>query len=151
MNKFSAIIDELPADPLHDLTRKVLDNISQYLTIPVNSLLKDTDAFIFGGAIRDSITDSAVNDVDILALPNSVKKITERLLKADYKFYDVASVNKALLYINVRVINKPVTFINPKGRIVQIIRPSSFNKKSPIESIQHLLKQVDLSCCGVAY
>lgn len=144
MNKFNAIIDEQPLDPLIELTNKVLENISKYMQIPVKSLLNDTDAYIFGGAIRDSIANYPLNDVDILALPNSCKRIVDRLLLTDYQLYDLTSIEQTLMYTDLHVIHKPMTFIHCHGHIVQLIRPFQ-------DISVRLLNQVDLSCCGVAY
>ncbi len=113
-----------------------------YFTIP-NGLIPKVR--IFGGAIRDSIADLHIHDIDILCAPTSAIYIADILIDNGYKFFpslnpkDLASV-----YTEIRIINEPHTYIKD-DRIVQLIRPNHFN------DFNKIVREVDISCCGISY
>lgn len=141
---------------IQQLKEKVKDRISEYLEFDVNEIFNVADYItIYGGAVRDSIAGMEINDVDILCMPDSAKKLKDYILKYNYtpiELYDEDAIN---MYRGISVISEPWTFINYNKKIIQIIRPRFYiNKmsnysKEYIESYTNLIKNVDFSCCGV--
>lgn len=149
-----------------DMIRERLDS---YLGFDSDLIFNTGDPIIFGGAIRDSIANQEIHDVDILVAPNTAINLKILLESKGYIFQEKL-MNRELnnLYHNIRIISEPHTFINRYGRIVQLIRPvatpslmskypNSISKLGPYtqviyEEVMNLLvTQVDLSCCGVCY
>ena len=96
-------------------------------------------------------------------MPDSAKKLRSFLINnKKYKtlyLYDIDALN---MYKGISIIQDPWTLINEHNKIIQIIRPSFGNpKKNNSEKLYKsayysyksayysLLKNVDLSCCGV--
>lgn len=57
--------------------QSVIDNIiisinERIRPIHIHTLLKDTDAVIFGGAVRNSISRDYINDIDIICYQHSL-------------------------------------------------------------------------------
>ena len=71
------------------MEKKIKEKLTEYLGFDIDDMLyhKDIDvAHIFGGAIRDIISDRKINDIDILTLKNSFNNITILLEKNGYIF-----------------------------------------------------------------
>lgn len=168
MNKFSMINEEQDEHvteiidinkqciaSITNISAKVKTTISSYLNVNIDDLLDKTDAAIFGGAVRDSIADLEIHDVDILALPMSANLISKRLEELGFKLLHLTTVDLALLYKGIKVIHEPWTFIKD-NTIVQIIRPARTStldryKHDHYLQFQDLLCNVDISACGVVY
>lgn len=132
------------------LTRKVRTRLNEYLGFDVDTLLRDTDAVVFGGAVRDSLAEMEIHDVDIMALPRAAANIANRLVVGmGFKRVSLSTVDVATLYAGVKVINEPWTYLKNKA-IVQVIRPA-IRYKNPISDLNGLLSNVDISACGVTY
>jgi hypothetical protein len=146
-NKFSFLLQQQIETP-KDLEEKILKSLNSYLQFTTcELLLKDTDAVIFGGAVRDSIAELEIHDLDILALPDSCSKICMKLDSISFKKLEKFNMDIATAYKN-STINEPYTFYK-ENTFVQIIRP-----RLPYASKQTLLsfvEQVDISCCGVCF
>ena len=147
-----------------ELSINIRRTISNYIGFDVNSFSMASDfAAIFGGAVRDAISNKEIHDVDVLCLPGSIEKI-ERLL-IGFGFFKLNGVinNDIInsLYNGIHLIDEPINFSNSIGVNVQLIRPninsfSSINYNSYSESdlfitFYNVLCNVDISCCGVYY
>jgi hypothetical protein len=127
--------------------------ISNYLNFNIDELLLNTDAAVFGGAVRDSLAGMSIHDVDIIALPSATRIITKRLTDRNFIPLKYSSTDLTAMYLNIKSINEPWTFFKDKI-IVQIIRPVLGSTCEILAAHRVLLKtlsNVDISACGVAY
>jgi hypothetical protein len=132
---------------LSDLTKKVEKSISEYIEFDVNEIFNSSDYItIYGGAVRDSLAGLEIHDVDILCMANSARKLDAFLLTKGYSHLDLYDLDAINMYKDISVIEEPWTLKNKNGKIIQIIRPLV---KSYLESYKNLIKNVDISCCGV--
>jgi hypothetical protein len=140
------------------MIQKINDRLNEYLEFDNNQLYMDSMVRIFGGAIRDSIADQPINDVDILCGAQSLRKLEYILEKNGYHHFEkLTSVDITNLYSTIHVISEPRTWI--KGtKVVQLIRPriqSMSNDKSEqqnyADNFKNLIGNVDFSCCGVSW
>ena len=147
---------------------KIKENLDTYLGFNSDELFIDDMVRIFGGAIRDSIANMSIKDIDILCGPQSCKKLKTILESKGYKYLPsvLTSYEIGQIYSINGVINEPKTFIKGDS-IVQLIRPVSTSKgKLTIldeilldkhkeeylkEAFIDLIANVDISCCGVSY
>jgi len=147
MNKFSFIANEPTVIDYQELTNKIKINLSKYLSDYSNlcNFILSKDAIIFGGAVRDSIAELEIHDIDILVLPNSCKTIVNMLKALGFKYIDKFNMDIATMYSG-SLINLPLTFYR-NDAFIQLIRPrTKINNK---ETLIDIAKNVDLSCCGV--
>jgi len=137
---------------------KINSRLNEYLEFDNNLLFVDKFVRIFGGAIRDSIADQPINDIDILCAPISLRMIEDVLLENGYIFIPKASTFDIVsLYSTINIISEPKTWM--KGnKMVQLIKPriiqSGAINLTPNEyfnNFKELIQNVDLSCCGVSY
>jgi len=154
MNKFNLILDEVE-DSIHSTdseTSLVKERISNYFGSNIDELLSlaKGDAIVYGGAVRDSIANLEIHDIDIMALPKASRIIAEKLLQMEFKSIPFTKVDIASLYTGLHIINEPWTFIK-SNTIVQIIRPVVKPGESPRKALKSCIDNVDISCCGVAY
>lgn len=147
-----------------DLKNIVKNRLDDYLEFNSDELFEADMIRVFGGAIRDSICNDPINDIDILCGASSCKHLSKQLEKKGYIHFDDL-IHKGLnsLYSGIHVISEPHTWI--KGtKIIQLIRPSiksnqQINSYSDLEKQRGLYKKgfidliqnVDMSCCGVSY
>lgn len=137
--------------------------MSQYLERKINSrlsgitieeILGGTDAAVYGGAVRDAIAGFDLHDIDIAALPQSSRKIKQKLINAGYRYMETSTNNEIIaMYASLnekRIINMPWTFIKTINEkeisIVQVIRP-----RQSVINFSDFLEQVDITCCAVSY
>jgi len=137
------------------MKNKIKLRLDKYLGFDSNLLFECGDAIIFGGAIRDSIADMDIQDIDILCGPKTLYKLDELLRHLGYiHHHEFAKIDLTKLYSNLHVINEPQTYIKGRQKI-DIIRPSISsaikNNKEYLDNIYHLIRNVDLSCCAVSY
>ena len=115
---------------------------------------------IYGGAVRDSLAGLEIHDIDILCMPDSAYKL-RKFLKDKYNYetlelYDQDTLN---MYHGISMISEPWTLMNDNKKIIQIIRPMwkgeinpdthRMNQYGYQQAYRDLIKNVDLSCCGV--
>lgn len=140
------------------MIQKINDRLNEYLEFDNNQLYMDSMVRIFGGAIRDSIADQPINDVDILCGSKSIRMVEDVLTQNGYRFLDkFSSVDMINLYANIHVISEPRTWI--KGdKIVQLIKPRNLipmnkdvNFEEYTKNFKTLIENVDLSACGVSW
>ena len=143
------------------MIQKINDRLNEYLEFDNSILFFDPLIRIFGGAIRDSIADEKINDVDILCGAQSITRLESILEQNGYhRFEKLTSVDITNLYSTIHVISEPHTWI--KGtKVVQLIRPRlqamKVNPLVPAEQQNYtdnfklLIENVDLSCCGVSW
>ena len=140
------------------MIQKINDRLNEYLEFDNNQLYMDSMVRVFGGAIRDSIADQPINDVDILCGSKSIRMVEDVLTQNGYRFLDkFSSVDMINLYANIHVISEPRTWI--KGtKIVQLIKPRNLipmnkdvNFEEYTKNFKTLIENVDLSACGVSW
>lgn len=158
----------------HILKEQVKRRIDKYLEFDSSILFENCDYLeIFGGAVRDSITEMEIHDIDFLALSKSATTCGKILESKGYKLIPELNGKEIHeMYKEIHCIFEPWTFMNKNLKIIQIIRPavskeesmkksiknSDFNNK-PVPNFNFInsvgffdtMKQVDLSCCGVSY
>ena len=142
------------------MLEKIKENLDNYLGFNSDELFINDMVRVFGGAIRDSIADMPIKDIDILCGPKSCKKLELILETKGYRYLPsvLTSFEIGQIYNINGVINEPHTWINGE-KMVQLIRPVSTNPLSIIDEKEINLKQafidlianVDISCCGVSY
>lgn len=140
------------------MLNKIKNKITEYLGFDVDKLLNQGDfVTIFGGAVRDSIADLEIHDIDVLCLGESMRSCDLFLQSQDY-ILDIDAYKNGFsdLYKELRVVHEPHSYIKIiEGKIykVQLIKPW-VNFKSKFEGMKihydKLLKNVDLTCCGVS-
>jgi hypothetical protein len=146
---------------LKDLQNKVEKGISEYIEFDVKDIFEQSDYItIYGGAVRDSIAGLEIHDVDILCMSESAKILAEFIEERDFKKLDLYDLDTHNMYKGISLIEEPWTFMNKNRKIIQIIRPryasystklknSSEHKSKYQIAYYNLIKNVDLSCCGV--
>lgn len=146
-NKFSFLASEqLEKVDFKKLAEKVKARINDYLHEDIDSLLHLLQAYVFGGAVRDSIADDKINDIDIAILPKSKDTLISILLSKDFKPLFKTNHDIHKLYES-HVIFEPLTFYK-NDCFIQLIRPTAIKDE---EGLQQLISNVDISCCGVSY
>lgn len=143
------------------MIQKINDRLNEYLEFDNSILFFDPLIRIFGGAIRDSIADEKINDIDILCGAQSIRRLEFILEENGYHHFEkLTSVDITNLYSKIHVISEPRTWI--KGtKVVQLIRPRIQamkvnplvlqEQKSYTDNFKTLIENVDLSCCGVSW
>ncbi len=134
----------------------IKEGLDNYLGFDSDLLFKSGDIIrIFGGAIRDILSNNKIHDIDILVAPKSyigVRKVLEDNgfeLNLELIGKDVES-----MYKNIRIISEPHTFlktIDNTIRIVQLIRPTTPTNDDPFKCMLNVIHNIDLSCCGISY
>ena len=95
------------------MLNKIKNRITHYLGFEVDELLNQGDfVTIFGGAVRDSIADMDINDIDVLCLWESMRKC-EILLEQKGYILDISAYTKDFdkLYHGIRVVHEPRSWI----------------------------------------
>ena len=141
------------------MIEKINKRLNDYLEFDNNELYIDPLVRIFGGAVRDSIADQDIHDVDILCGAKSIPLVEAVLSKNGYRFIEkITTIDMVNLYSNINVISEPRTWM--KGdKIIQLIRPrliinvlnSDIYSDKYTENFKTLIQNVDLSCCGVSF
>ena len=142
---------------LKELQKKVEDRLSDYIEFDVKELFDVSDYItIYGGAVRDSIAGMEIHDVDILCMPSSAHKLRKHLReKYNYTTLDLFKEGTLSMYKGMSLISDPWTMVNHNKKIIQIIRPrwnAGTNVHATTEykkAYYDLIKNVDISCCGV--
>jgi hypothetical protein len=146
---------------LKDLQNKIEKRISDYIEFDVRELFNVSDYItIYGGAVRDSLADLEIHDIDILCMPDSAHKLREFLKdKYNYQILDLYDQDTLNMYHGISLISEPWTLMNDSKKIIQIIRPRwkgyidpnnhKMNGEGYQQAYRDLIKNVDLSCCGV--
>lgn len=144
------------------MINKIKNKISEYLTFDIKKIINEDvdECYIFGGAIRDIIADMRIHDIDILCMSQSHKKLSTILEKEGYYLSEsIGGLDINSMYKDIHCIFQPhnwIKIVNGEIRLVQLIRPlikqvpcsTVFTAETGIDS---LLRNVDLSCCGVFY
>jgi hypothetical protein len=136
----------------------IKNKLDEYLEFDSNILFKNKYNLVrvFGGAIRDSIANQPINDVDILCGSKALKEIEFLLENKGYHYMEMLN-GKDLqeMYSEIHIINEPHTWIKGK-KIVQLIRPViPIKRDSDLRyyeiGFRDLISNVDFSCCGVSW
>ena len=134
---------------------KIRQSLSEYLEFNSDELFKNKFNLVrvFGGAIRDIISEQKIHDVDIICGSKAIKYIEMILEQNGYQYMEMLN-GKDLqeMYSEIHIINEPHTWIKGK-KIVQLIRPVVFdnNDIGYEKGFRDLISNVDFSCCGVSY
>jgi hypothetical protein len=140
------------------LQNKVEQRISDYIEFDVKELFRVSDYItIYGGAVRDSIAGLEIHDIDILCMPDSAQKLRIFLNGKGYTTLDLYDVDSLHMYKGISLISEPWTLMNKDRKIIQIIRPrfGGPNRNGTTSEMEYqfayynLIKNVDISCCGV--
>ena len=140
-----------------EIEDRVKFNISEYIGFDVHELFLSDYVTIYGGAVRDSIAELEIHDVDILCMPHSANKLKSFLLTKGYKQFELYDQDKLNMYQGLSLISEPWTLIK-NDKVIQIIRPRWFkdiesnniNDFRLYEDVYYnLIRNVDISCCGV--
>jgi len=140
-----------------EIEDRVKFNISEYIGFDVHELFLSDYITIYGGAVRDSIAELEIHDVDILCMPHSANKLKSFLLTKGYKQFELYDQDKLNMYQGLSLISEPWTLIK-NDKVIQIIRPRWFKdiKSNNINDFRlyedvyyNLIRNVDISCCGV--
>jgi hypothetical protein len=166
MNRYDITLGKLPdtdvvveTPDLSDLwSKRVRQSISSYLGYGIDLLIGECDASVFGGAVRDSLAEQDIHDVDIMALSLSARQIQDRLKTWGYKRIEFFSEEASNLYKGIKKICEPWTYIKGTA-IIQVIRPKwqqwvptdRFSIEDLKADMYHILSEVDISACGVTY
>jgi len=150
---------------IQEITDKIIKRISDYVEFDIYEAFDQSDYItIYGGAVRDSIAGLDIHDVDILCMSESAIALRNYIVEhCGYKNLDLYDLDSINMYKGISLISEPWTFINSNNKIIQIIRPNythcngiitnynNYNNitSSYIKSYVDLIKNVDLSCCGV--
>ena len=145
---------------------KIRQSLSEYLEFDSDELFKSKFNLVrvFGGAIRDTLAEQKINDIDILCGSKAMSYIESVLEQNGYHYMEMLN-GKDLqeMYSEIHIINEPHTWV--KGsKIVQLIRPSNWKVSNGVsnsfpkidsslyeEGFRDLISNVDFSCCGVSY
>jgi hypothetical protein len=139
---------------LHEQIKKRIDD---YIEFDSQELFgsKFNLVRIFGGAVRDIISDQPIHDVDILCGSKAIKYIEMILQNHGYRYMEMLN-GKDLqeMYSEIHIINEPHTWIK-NGKVIQLIRPAFWVEGNDEgvyrQGFKDLISNVDLSCCGVSY
>jgi hypothetical protein len=140
---------------LESLTKKITERISDYIEFDVNEIFEQGDFItIYGGAVRDSIANLDIHDVDILCMPDSAYKLRQYIENEQgYELLDLYDQDSLNMYKEITAISEPWTLMNKNKKIIQIIRPRHYksisNEHDYESSYSRLIKNVDISACGV--
>ena len=139
---------------------KIKQRLTNYLGFNYDEIINEKIdyAYIFGGAIRDIIAGHKINDIDILCLPESKRKVIDVIKKNGYIQTDLISKDTLEMYSKVRNIFEPFNYIkiiDNELRIIQLITPTTkyaSNEESDIiTNFHYILGQVDMSNCAVHF
>lgn len=138
---------------------KIKNKLDEYMGFDSDKIFQQGDMIrIFGGSIRDIIANMKINDIDIICGSKSAKSLHCFLESTGYQYVEsLTPKDLSSVYTDTHIINEPHTYIKDGKSIIQVIRPTihyytSSDKKSVYtESINNLINEVDISCCGVSY
>ena len=143
---------------LKNLQDKVEKRISDYIGFDVREIFDQSDYItIYGGAVRDSLAGLDIHDIDILCMPKSAIRLRTFLNKKGYTTLDLYDIDSLNMYKGISLISEPWTLMNENRKIIQIIRPTfdgpNNKNRDAIDEYElayyNLIKNVDISCCGV--
>jgi hypothetical protein len=154
MGRYDIALKKLPEDlsGKDKLSEKVWLRLNHYLGFDIDAeLLSGNDSIVFGGAVRDSLAEQPIHDVDMLVLPVSVLGFEEKLHRHGFKrMFSSASAISSYLGTS-RGVQEPHTFFKDDS-IIQIVQPTR-----PVLAVLEKpalfawLENSDISACGVAY
>ena len=135
------------------ITDKIKSSLDAYLEFDSSDIFVPDLTRVFGGAIRDIIADMPIHDIDIISASRSAKRLELILESKGYHYVEgLNPKDLSSVYTDIKVICEPRTYLKGK-KIVQVIRPSgtATTLMNYRESMNRLISNVDISCCGVSY
>lgn len=121
--------------------------LSNYVNFDVKRIFDLSDhIYIYGGALRDILSNNKINDLDITGLPKSLNRLHNFLI--DEGFKESEDMIDMELYDD-SIINMPFTLIKDDTKI-QIIRPK-FKTPNINSELFDFMSNVDISCCGLYF
>lgn len=131
--------------PKHIILEGILRPVAKFRQLVGEPLIR-----VFGGAVRDSIANQKIHDVDLLIGSKMLHTVEAVLHMHGYVYMEsLAPKDISAMYKDLQIINEPRTWLNTKNMaIVQIIRPAGFTASNPIAAV---VQNVDISCCGVSW
>lgn len=140
-----------PEKPSSDDIMVLKSRLDDYIGFDSDEIFLCNDIVrIFGGALRDCINGSQINDIDILCTAKSRIVLDQLLVSHNYKkIMNMHKNSLAHLYKGIHVISEPTTYMNSDMQIIQLIFPAA--PQDYIKSFTNLITNVDISCCGISY
>ena len=136
------------------MVNKLHKTLSEYAEFDISIFFKeDLLVRIFGGAIRDSIVDREIHDIDILVSSKAKVHCENILHENGYEQQTIlGSKDWERTYSHLSLINEPHTWMRGK-KIIQLISPASSGPRYDDIKRDHLvvLTNVDIICCGVSF
>jgi len=141
---------------MNNLEIKIEKKLTDYIGFDIKHIINDEldRLYVFGGAIRDIISDRVINDIDILCMSDTMIK-TESILKLNgYKLNEKnGNVDFSKIY-DIHIIHEPhnwTKIIDGNLKTIQLIRPVKNININKNELLEYTLGQVDMSNCAVHY
>ena len=150
------------------MNEKIKKRIDEYLEFDSRQIFRHCDLVrIFGGSVRDILSDMEIHDIDILCGSKSYPILKTCLEYNGYHHMSqLTPIDLHSIYSDISVINAPETYVKNK-KVVQIILPATSSKKifdkehydsqhrvienHYIRGFKNLISNVDISCCGVSW
>jgi hypothetical protein len=131
------------------MVSKIYNRINGYTGFDLNEIY-NCGGIVFGGAVRDSIADMAIHDIDIMCFGKHQHESLGIILNENGYFSHKKLANRDLqsMYKGLHVIYEPITYIK-EDRSIQLIRPS--NEVYDVISKNNILGSVDMTCCAVSF
>lgn len=111
------------------------------------NVFNDSDALVFGGAVRDALTGKSINDIDIVCDVQSAAVIRSNIKKwkksdeQNEAFYDLKLFSVESFYLS----------DNQKIQIIVPAQGTSVVEKLKIKMIKDFMEKIDLRCCCLAF
>ncbi len=128
--------------------------------VNVATLLQDTDAFIFGGAVRDAIANKPINDIDIVCFSEAEAIMNKRLRVKGFTWAECGEFDE--LYHGISLFSAPILFtkgnckihlirLNPANSLLGLDWQKGFSKAEGRIAQEKVVANVDIDICGVYY
>lgn len=142
----------------------IVEKLNNYLGFDYMDLYRNQNyndfIYIYGGCLRDIISNNIINDVDIMCSTKAANDIIiPILLENGYTKSEKFGIDISDSYVELKVIFQPLSYIKGDAE-VQLIRPTfgydlldfditNISPQNVIENLTNLIGNVDLSCCGL--
>lgn len=130
------------------------NRLNEYAEFDLNTLYNiSKNVRVFGGAVRDSISDREIHDIDILVEKRAINKCCEILSNNGYRNSEILTGKDiSEMYKRISVINAPQTWLKG-GKIIQLITPTlnPYNGYKYEDVYKSIMQGVDIRCCGVSF
>jgi hypothetical protein len=152
--------------------KKIVENeMNKYLSstnLTIQEILGDTDAFVFGGALRDSIAGVSINDIDIIGYKKSIMDIGDFLIDdgfskensdsaldfmyEEFHYFCVSGTytkNECKIQLIRLYTNNPKYSCHPFSSY--FVQNNKFDSEDVKNSVKTIVGNVDIDICGFIY